>query len=269
MIGTAEDVIEVAKFAEKHNLWGKIKDFFREEHTIILLGRTGAGKTQLAEALQNEVPEIIKAAARTKNIIPKETEISNFKVEIIDTPGDFETERKILRQEAIRSTVNKKNVGILSVVCNGYNEFIQDKAEVLRHAIVKLEDGEYAANEGYLAQQKDVEREFLDEWTNLLSGVGGAKWLITVITKIDLWGFPEDRQGVEEYYSTQSDENERENYCDRLGSAHDIPNSVVLTYSPVFKMWYDLVPGTGYYTDGQRRHDRIELIKNILLFMAK
>lgn len=92
----------------------------RRKKTILVLGASGAGKTQLINSLQNPLSETLSTLQRTVAVQKRKATIGEQRFVFSDTPGQIydEAKRKVAITEAIRSRVE----GVLNVVSFGYHE---------------------------------------------------------------------------------------------------------------------------------------------------
>jgi hypothetical protein len=101
-----------------------------------------------------------------------------------------------------------------------------------------------------------VEIEALREWNQLLSAGVLDPWLITVVTKADLWW--EQHTAVKGYYESGP-------YHAALSTAQSMRPSVCF-YSSIRHLFYGKAPVSGYFDDEERLRLRANFFR--VLFEA-
>jgi 50S ribosome-binding GTPase len=249
----ATDIIPTAvavhKFLKKSGTYEQVKNFIlrRIAYPIVVVGASGAGKTSLVQSLFGE-PSFIRRQDRSDSVreITARLEKRLF-IKLIDTPGEVQHEAK--RQQAFRQAMRYGSVGVLNVVAYGYHEGSIPKD----HAITAKGN----ASKEFLVDRRKIERALLNEWVHTLYGEGGpGRWVVTVVTKADLWWKDSPEQPAMEYYKGAD-------YISALAEAGSLPHSVK-SYSSVRHLFYDQMPMSGYYSDQQRAQDNNLLIAHIL-----
>src|SRR5258707_153585 len=94
----------------------------------------------------------------------------------IDTSGQKPHASRRLR--AVREAMKRPLAGVVNVVSYGYHEERVGKDDAIAAGVV---------NETYLEQCRRDEITALDEWMVSLGDEKVAGWLMTVVTKADLW----------------------------------------------------------------------------------
>jgi hypothetical protein len=141
--------------------------------------------------------------------------------------------------------------GIVNVVSYGYHEYrIGSKNAV---------DSSGKVSEDFLRTHRETEIAAVQEWTPILGGQEAADWLITVVTKADLWW--DRRDEVLEYYRSGS-------YYQSLGSAKSL-HPIVLEYSSVFQKYFGKAPMSGEFGDEDRVRAKAHLIQELLAAIGK
>lgn len=178
---------------------------------------------------------------------PIDAKLGSSFFRFIDTPG--ETEHIDKRREAYRIAQISKSVGIINVVSYGHYEGLAPLSEAIK-------DGK--ASQEFLEMRQKVEENMIREWTPFLCGQGGsAKWLITVVTKADLWWEEGPDQKVLAYYRNGQ-------YATLMRpEIGNLPHSVH-SYSSHDQLFYGMVPMSGYYEEKQRIADRDAFITRLL-----
>jgi energy-coupling factor transporter ATP-binding protein EcfA2 len=243
---TVEIIATLLKEAEKQGIFDRLRTAFRSKPRILLLGSTGTGKTNLLESLSNPHPAAIHREDRTLYTEAKNLIVNSKAYRFIDTTGD-ET-RGDDRNKAMREAMAAKGgiAGILNVVCYGYHEYDVPRAKVFSP------DG--AVRPEFLAMHRQVEIRQLDEWNLLLGDQVTSHWLITVVTKADLWYDRHDE--VIEHYSKGT-------YFDALDAAR-VLRPRVLPYSSVFRKFYGEAPMAGTFDQENHKAAREKLIDALI-----
>jgi hypothetical protein len=241
----------VHEILKDRGAYEKVVDWVTRKQTynLVLLGATGVGKSSFLKSLQG-LPPGIRREERTDSVREVDAKLSHIRVRVFDTPGEQLHESK--RKAAIQTAGGLKPLGLLNIVSYGYHEGSGSASKA-------LEEGSPA--ESFLSQRREVELRLLREWSPWLGGSGGAaSWLITVVTKADLWWQLGPDQPVLQYYREGG-------YHDALGEARNLSHSV-RAYSSLNQLFYDVGPMSGYYSDDQRSVDRASLVALMLELMA-
>ncbi len=242
-----KNVFEVLK---ERGILKKFRDavLLRPEHYILIFGASGVGKTSMIKCLSGGDP-FVNPERRTINVKEHSFELDDFKFTLIDTPG--EPTKKDKRIDAIKNVIAKKgaSLGVINVVAYGYHEGPRGKyAPIVKGQV----------NEEYLADCRKQEMNMIAEWVPVLfGGQMSADWIITVITKADLWWTPKKEEEVKNHYS-----NVLGKYTKSLGDARKGANGI-FPLSSIHQRFYDNVPMSGYYTDQQKNSDYWNLITGI------
>jgi energy-coupling factor transporter ATP-binding protein EcfA2 len=253
---TIEAIVPIAvgvhKILKSRRVYERVADFLaRKKPTdILVLGASGAGKSSFLRSIQGLDP-YIRPEDRTDKKVEVEGKIDKALFRFIDTPG--ESQHVVKRQEAILSVYNSKSLGIINVVSYGYHEGTIPRSHALKGS---------KPSEEYLAECRTKEVDYLAGWTSLLTGrKGPALWLVTVVTKADLWWNPDQQAAILKHYRTGD-------YFQALGEAQGITHSV-RSYSSLNQLFYKTAPMSGFYTDDQRIQDADSLIALLLEYSSE
>src|SRR5882672_3494873 len=155
---------------------------------------------------------------------------------------------KDTRTDAIREAMAAKGgiEGVINVVSYGYHEY-----QVTRDKAV---DPHGKADPDFLVQHRRIEIDQLDEWTPLIGSPITTRWLITLVTKADLWW--EERDLFREYYINGP-------YFTALRGAQALKPKVVM-YSSVFSKFYGEAPHSGYFDEKDRLELKLQFVQALL-----
>jgi ABC-type cobalamin/Fe3+-siderophores transport system ATPase subunit len=201
-------IIELFILAEKQGWLDKIQVAFKHKHKVLVLGSTGVGKTNFIKSLSEALPMAIELIDRTefaqhhKLVLDKEPFI------FIDTPGQINHQAK--RLDVIKQAMAGSISGIINVVSYGYHEYRIGTKDAL--------ETDDSIREAFLARHRQIELDALNEWTTLLGDRKTADWLLTVVSKADLWW--SSRDDVLKHY-------ESEDYFQALGAATTLHPSFI------------------------------------------
>ena len=243
-----ELLVSLVKLAHKQGWLDRLLTSLRKKHPILVLGSSVAGKTAFLQSLTATVPNAIDRMVRTEFAQKHPLRIAKEPFVFTDTPG--QTLHRSRRIQAIREAMKNPFAGIINVVSYGYHEHRVGKREAVANG---------AVNEEFLAASREVEIRALSEWTEILGDTAVAGWLITVVTKADLWW--NRRDAVMAHYSAGP-------YAQSLGDAARL-RPVVLEYCSVFQKFYNEVPMSGELQDADRVLLRGHLIRQLLASIGR
>lgn len=217
--------------------WTKWQKWLRARRKILVLGASGAGKTQFVHSLIDPMSATIPSLTqRTVSVDRRKVTLDDYRFLLLDTPGQVLDKPK--RRHAINEALHRGVEGVINIVCFGYHE----AAEAGRAGAIPA-SGRNIARADYLERRRQVEIELLSEWVPLVD-VKLTKWVLTVVTKADLW-WP-TRKRVSAYY-------ESGDYSERLSVTPEVAVSV-LPHCSVIEPFY------GHKTSGRfGDHDRAGL----------
>ena len=248
---TAAGGIELAgalfELAEKQGIIDKLEIAFKRKPRVLLLGQTGTGKSNFLQSLSVERAEPISRAVRTQYPNRKVLTLQKKRAfRFVDTPGD--TDYKDVRIQEIRESLSAKGgiSGVINIVSYGYHEYHVVRGEVFKP------DG--SIDPDYLQKHRQIELDQLDEWTPLLGSPITIGWLITIVTKADLWW--DQRKDVLKYYQKGA-------YKTRLAQATSL-NQRVLMYSSHTSKFYGEAPHSGYFDDEDRTKLKQQFVEALL-----
>ena len=182
-------VVDAYNIAEREGWIKNFLDVFRKKHRVLVLGSSGAGKTQLIRSLTSLVPELVTVLQRTQFVEKNKLEVNNELFEFIEAPGEIA--KFEIRGSAIKDARDNAHGLILNVVADGYHEYSEAN-------IPELEGFDGRASERYLDIHREIEIELLSEWCHRLSQDEKKPRVVTVISKADLWW--SDRESIVSFY---------------------------------------------------------------------
>jgi len=242
---TIEMIVKVAK---EQGWLEKLLDYFSKKHNILVLGCSGAGKTELIKSLESINPEIIHYTSRTRDKTISGMKINKVPFEFIDIPGE-ENDLSI-RNDAILQHAATLDA-VINVVSYGYHEYTYGKDEAILN-------GNGAVSEEYLEHNRQREIDTIPEWSISLGGVRKYR-LITVVTKADLW-WPEHKKVIKHYQNGD--------YHEALGPAQQL-YPMVVPYCSVIKKFYDEAPTSGQIDESARIQYRNNLLRTLVEAVGK
>jgi hypothetical protein len=250
-VGEFEAAVKLVELAHKQGWLDKLLTALRKKHHVLVLGCSGTGKTALVESLTADLPSAIDRMNRTEFIEKHAIRVAKHPFVFTDTPG--QSLHKSRRVQAVREALKRHRIGAINVVSYGYHE-----SRITRvgnePAIVAG-----AANEAFLQLNRDREIEALGEWTEILGDPASTNWLITVVTKADLWW--NQQEEVLAYYSQGP-------YARALGAAKTL-HPVVVEYCSVFQKFYKEAPMSGDFQDTDRARVKGRILRELLAAVGK
>lgn len=228
---------EALTTAARAGLFDKLVALVRRKRKILILGASGAGKTLFIRSLKEVMVKSIPALERSQFSDKTEVIIDNLPFLFVDTPGYILY--SMTRKKAIQSAIKRRVSGILNVVCYGYHEGLPRAVDAIDEAGI--------AKPEYLKARRKLEIDLLSEWVQWVDK-DVADWVITVVTKADLW-WPDEDGTIQDYYESGS-------YYETLGNLPVSVQHVVLPYCSVIEPFYGhRVSGRFGNEDKQNLHD--------------
>jgi energy-coupling factor transporter ATP-binding protein EcfA2 len=240
---TVEALAKLYRIADDEGFLDRLKNFFKRKETIVVLGSTGSGKTNLLDSLGVAAALVDPVPAITRTTTPdrRKVIVNERPFTIIDTPG--QKAHAAQRQVIYREAMTKPPVRIINVVSFGYHEYATGSQEAL--------DGHGIPQDDWLRRHRGNELEAMREWLPLLGNGDTTSWILTVVTKADLWW--NQREEILEYY-------EKGTYAQEISSADPHLRHSVLPYSSVFHRFYGAGPLAGTFDD----EDRLQTTRHFL-----
>ena len=155
------------------------------------------------------------------------------------------------RISAVREAMATGIDGVINVVSYGYHEYRIGKEEAI--------EANHQIREDFLDKHRQVEIDLMKEWNSLLGDRETAHWLITLVTKADLWW--DRREQVLTHY-------EKGDYYQALGDAKDL-RPVVLPYSSVFHKFFGEGALSGQFDDRDRVLHKSHVFSQLIAAIGK
>ena len=180
--------------------WNRIVSWFRSDNPrkILILGPGGVGKTTLGQFLS---PPSEDAAADGKYIesisVERYSLKDDKKVQIVVLPGQAH------RIEATWTNIlaelrDGKYRGVILIQAYGHHAI--GNFDYKNHKLYDAKQGDEAFLRAYLAECVKLEENILERLCNEIQKTHRPLWLLTLVTKQDLWW--NDRDDVERYYTS-------------------------------------------------------------------
>ena len=235
-------------FFEK--LFNKI---FKRNKQILVLGATGAGKTQFLNSLNKELENIqvtYSSQANQKNF----TKIDKIPISFLDTPG--QGQKIEVRKREIQNLVREnKYEGIINVVSFGFHE--------REHTTQKrIFDENNKINFDVIDDYKQMELKMLKEWLPLLE-MSNIKWIITLVTKADVWWDFED--DVWNYYWHGD---YRKKFDEEFSINHYSKDYYVYPYSSILQSYHGKYKSDNF-TNTNRKNLNAHFLEQLTIILGK
>lgn len=242
-----EAFTQLYRLAEDEDLRKRIVNFFKHKDKIVVLGSTGTGKTNLLNSLEvaAALVEAVPAMTRTEATEERGVIVDERPFKIIDTPG--QAGHVSQRQKLYRELANERPIRVINVVSFGYHEYASGHGEAL--------DDEGQVRGAWLERHRDNELTAMSEWLPLLGNREVTKWVLTVVSKADLWW--NEHEAVLEYYRSGE-------YAELLKRSDPLLEHHVLPYSSVFHRFYGEAVLAGSFDDD----DRLKTTRHFLQQLA-
>jgi energy-coupling factor transporter ATP-binding protein EcfA2 len=248
-VAAANTAIKVFEKAHKQGWLDKLVNVFRKKHRVLVLGTTGTGKTNLLQSMQEIAPKAIDQMNRTEFAQKHSISILRQPFIFVDTPG--QRGHASVRKQAILEAMSHKISGVINVVSYGYHEYRTGKSRAI------ADNG--SPRDSFLEEHRKIELETLNEWTTLLGDKQIVGWLITVVTKADLWWDKKDE--VLDYYTSGP-------YYSALGDAQKL-SPVVREYCSVLHKFYSEGSLSGAFDEEDRVKTKANLLSQLMAAIGK
>jgi hypothetical protein len=202
----------------------------------------------MVKSLTEVLPATIDRLHRSAFSEVQKLKISKTPFEFVTVPG--ERTKKVIRLEAVREAM-KGLAGIIDVTAFGFHEGSAGEDQVFDQAD--------QVKPAFLDAGRREEITALNEWTTLLGDRSITRWLITVVTKADLWW--DTRQAVVAHYSSGD-------YFKALNGAESLGHSVIEYCSEVHK-FYGRGTVSPHFDDSDRVKLRAQLLRQLVLAVGE
>ncbi len=237
--------IKAFKYAEQRGWLAQVKDYFKRKHTVLVLGSTGSGKTQLIDSLHTMIPEAIDRMNRTEFAKKHRLRLGREPFIFVDTPGQRLSATRRVRP--IRRYLRQGIAGVLNVCSFGFHEYKADSTLALTR--------DATPRQQWLRDHRREELNRIDELFSIAGDGHGIPWLITAVTKADLWWSYRDQ--VMAYY-------EQGDYADAVREQAKYLDHVALEYCSRIQKYYGAAAVSGEFDESERTKLRAALIKALL-----
>jgi hypothetical protein len=186
----------IAERSQLRSAWQSFKAYLkRGKIKFLVVGAGGTGKSTLGAHMQRDDP--FESVNYIESLTTEKYELPNVPFnEIIVPPGQGLDGRRMEQQPHLNKLATGDIDGVINVAswgCHSMRELAMKDHKVYVDGMSK-EDFLQA----YLAHNRDVEVARLKELLPYLQGSKGNLWMITLVTKQDLWW--NDRSQVGEFY---------------------------------------------------------------------
>jgi hypothetical protein len=148
-----EGLVTGIEIGKELGLWKQLASHFRRRRKILVLGASGAGKTQFINSIEKPLAQRLSQSERTVGVEKRKAVIDGYPIRFFDTPGQILDQAK--RAEALKMAVRKSVSGIINIVSYGYHEAAEaDKAAATPEKPMEV------ANPLYLADRRQVDFHF-------------------------------------------------------------------------------------------------------------
>jgi len=215
----------------------KISYFFKKKESVLVLGLSGTGKSNLLTSLSaaGGLVDALSAEDRTVSAVHHKVTINDKPFVVIDTPG--ESQHRSLRRTEIVDLIRRGNgkARIINVVSYGYHEYGAGRPDAITSSKKPRTE--------FLERNRQNEIHALAEWVASLGSRETTAWITTVVTKADLWWSEKDTV-LPHYQSGAYDAAIRQIDADI--------HHTVLPYSSVVHKFYGVVPVDGEFDDATK-----------------
>lgn len=239
-----EILVGSAQAAHKAGLFKKLVALLKSRRKILVLGASGVGKSEFINSIKKEIIKAIPREERTVWTDNVKLIIDNLPFLFIDTPGHIEYKDE--RMNAIEDALLNGVTGIINVVCDGYHE-----TDIAYDTFLEKSKQGVRVKPDFLEKNRKIELRMLGEWTSLVHP-NRVKWIITLISKADIW-WPDEDGSIHKFY--------------KKGTYHNkIPQSVLhclAPYSSTIEPFYGIF-SSGKFGSTKKSQARNYLIKLLI-----
>ncbi|MDT0212565.1 GTPase domain-containing protein [Rothia sp. ARF10] len=236
----------VWKTTEALRLHERLADFFKHKPYLLVLGSTGVGKTNFLRSLDASagLVEAIASSARTEASSTQVVRVEKQPFRVVDTPG--QTAHQADRLRIVREALAEPPVRVLNVVSYGFHEYLQNAHEAV---------ADEAPIPQFLARHRETEIAAVREWVPLIGDRESTKWVLTVVTKADLW-WPQHDEVLRHYSEGE--------YARELKAADPSIVHAVVPYCSVIHQFYGRALLPGNFDDEKRLTTNLHFLDQLL-----
>lgn len=247
-VAVVEGGAALYRLADDVGLLKRIVNLFKRKEKLIVLGRSGTGKTNFLVSLAASagLVEAVKATDRTVRTVEQSVVINDQPFIVFDTPGQEQHDYDRTSQIRARMTDPDSKCRVINVVSYGYHEY--------GTAIDPL-TGSGIADMDYLTRHRELEISRLSEWVPFLADRDVSSWVLTVVTKADLWW--DQRDDVLHYYENGA-------YDQAIRQQDPNIHHVVLPYCSVVHKFFGTAPVSGNFDDEERLRVNLQFLRKLV-----
>jgi len=195
---------------------------------VPVFGAGGVGKTTVSKLLVGADPMNIAAPYQESGSVEPRQLKGDVPGQILAAPGQ-KTRIPANWPALFKKLATKESFGLINVVAYGYHSLMLQSYR--EHDVYKKGMTPASFVDAYTKARRDVELELLETLLDGMSAVNHPIWMVTLITKQDLWW--EQRSKVRDHYMTgdygRKIENLRNGIGDRNFQHEFIPVSLTLS----------------------------------------
>jgi len=241
-------------------LWRRIR---KGDVRIAVFGPGGVGKTTLGEILSGSLDPATTPSQYQESIWTEEFRLpGDVPATLLVGPGQ-ERRRKATWNELFRQLSKGKSIGVINLVSYGYHAF-GGELSFKQHKVYKPGMTPSQFLKAFTEHQRQSELQVLRELQPHLESAKGRIWMLTLVTKQDLWW--KSRKTVEEHY-TQGEYNHILNeIAARRGAerfSHEILSASLVIQNLMTDVGEELAPTVAGYDQVKRAANLLRVIETI------
>ena len=182
--------------SNKSRIMRATRKIWQGEIKIAIVGAGGTGKSTLARILVSENPLLVDESYDPNWTLTEEILPGDVPVQLLVAPGQ---ERYIATewQQIFDRLAGARRLGVVNVVSYGYHSVESESLSMLAETNQSSLNAERLCD--YVEERRGIEIKRLASLREGLKSVKKATWMLTVVTKQDLWWM--DRVQVKQHYS--------------------------------------------------------------------
>ncbi|MFM9960885.1 MAG: hypothetical protein ACKV2Q_06635 [Planctomycetaceae bacterium] len=241
-------------------LWRHIR---KGDVRIAVFGPGGVGKSTLGEILSGSLDPSTTPRQYRESIWTEEFRLpGDVPATLLVAPGQ-ERRRKTTWSDLFRQLSKGKSIGVINLVAYGYHAIGGEQSfkqnEVYQPGMTRLQ-----FLKAFTERQRQSELQVLREIQPHLEAAYGRIWMLTLVTKQDLWW--KNRKTVEEHY-TQGEYNRIvDEIAARRGSeqfSHEFVSASLVIQNLMTNIGEELAPTTAGYDQTRRAANLLALLETV------